>query len=345
MFHDVPRFPGGGVQPVQACHQLGAGRHPRRLGQPSSGDPNLGGALGSDPNPGPSRFYLYFWEKIFYIFRYILYIYMGDSKIFSPHHGQNQWLLIGCFSIRPGRQPAATRDGCSALRAAQVLGRFGSFQRAIGFHVHPGEGRMVKDGEGWWRMVKDGEGWWRMVKDGEGWWRMVKDGEGWWRMVKDGEGWWRMVKDGEGWWRMVKDGEGWWRMVKDGEGWWRMVKDGEGWWRMVKDGEGWWRMVKDGEGWWRTVKDGEGWWRMVKDGEGWWRDIDSLALQYMYIYIYINNISTYINILLDVGWYILTILEDILDDEPYEAYFLGMVLRFDCKEVAPFKPQNVKIWS
>ena len=149
MFHDVPRFPGGGVQPVQACHQLGAGRHPRRLGQPSSGDPNLGGALGSDPNPGPSRFYLYFWEKIFYIFRYILYIHMGDSKIFSPHHGQNQWLLIGCFSIRPGRQPAATRDGCSALRAAQVLGRFGSFQRAIGFHVHPGEGRMVKDGEGW----------------------------------------------------------------------------------------------------------------------------------------------------------------------------------------------------
>ena len=153
MFQDVPRFPGGGVQPVQACHQLGAGRHPRRLGQPSSGDPNLGGALGSDPNPGPSRFYLYFWEKIFYIFRYLLYIYMCDSKIFSPHHGQNQWLLIGCFSIRPGRQPAATRDGCSALRAAQVLGRFGSFQRAIGFHVHPGEGRMVKDGEGWWRDI------------------------------------------------------------------------------------------------------------------------------------------------------------------------------------------------
>ena len=157
MFQDVPRFPGGGVQPVQVCHQLGAGRHPRRLGQPSSGDPNLGGAVGSDPNPGPSRFYLYFWEKIFYIFRYILYIYIFYIFIcvilrFSHHitekiSGCVNWLFLH-FSIRPGRQPAATRDGCSALRASQVLGRFGSFQRAIGFHVHPGEGRMVKDGEG-----------------------------------------------------------------------------------------------------------------------------------------------------------------------------------------------------
>ena len=132
----------------------------------------------------------------------------------------------------------------------------------------------------------------------------TQEREGWWRMVKDGEGWWRMVKDGEGWWRMVKDGEGWWRMVKDGEGRWRTVKDGEGWWRMVKDGEGWWRMVKDGEGWWRMVKDGEGWWRMVKDGEGWWRDIDSLALQYMYIYIstIYQHISTYCWMLDDIYW-------------------------------------------
>lgn len=118
-----------------------------------------GDAIQSQVHPD---FIFKFWENIFYIFRYILYIYiymtsphlsyilytLCDSKIFSPHHGQNQWLLIGCFSIRSGRQPAATRDGCSALRASQVLGRFGSFQRAIGFHVHPGEGRMVKDGEG-----------------------------------------------------------------------------------------------------------------------------------------------------------------------------------------------------
>ena len=96
------------------------------------------------------RFSIY--SDIFYIYIYIFYIFICVILRFSHHitekiSGCVNWLFLH-FSIRPGRQPAATRDGCSALRASQVLGRFGSFQRAIGFHVHPGEGRMVKDGEG-----------------------------------------------------------------------------------------------------------------------------------------------------------------------------------------------------
>ena len=231
MFQDVPRFPGGGVQPVQACHQLGAGRHPRRLGQPSSGDPNLGGAVGSDPNPGPSRFYLYFWEKIFYIFRYILYIYilyiyMCDSKIFSPHHGENQWLrklVVSPFLHSPRKATSGYQGWMQRSTCVPSLGAIWIISKSDWISCAPRRG---------------------------------------------------------------------------------------------------------------------------KDGEGWWRDIDSLALQYIYIY-YISTIyQQYINILLDdIYIYILTIFEDILDDEPYEAFFLGMVLRFDCKGVAPFKPQNVKIWS
>ena len=78
----VPRFPGGGVQPVQARHQLGAGRHPRRLGQPSSGDPNLGGAVGIWSKARSIQILSLNSGKRFSIYSDILYIYIFMT---SPH--------------------------------------------------------------------------------------------------------------------------------------------------------------------------------------------------------------------------------------------------------------------
>ena len=91
--------------------------------------------------------------QIYSIYIYILYIYMCDSKIFSPHHGENQWLrklVVSPFLHSPRKATSGYQGWMQRSTCVPSLGAIWIISKSDWISCAPRRG---KDGEGWWRDI------------------------------------------------------------------------------------------------------------------------------------------------------------------------------------------------